>query len=101
MLELNDDTFESETKNDLVIVEFTASWCPPCKVQKPILEKLEEETKLKVCFIDYDKNKSTASNFNIKSLPTLLFFKDGLLVETKVGLTKVDTINKILDKIKG
>ena len=75
---ITDATFEAETKEGLVLVDFWATWCGPCRMQAPILEKLSEELsedELKILKIDVDENPETARAFGIMSIPTLLFKK--------------------------
>ena len=77
---ITDATFEAETKEGLVLVDFWATWCGPCRMQAPILEKLSEELsedELKILKMDVDENPETARTFGIMSIPTLLFKKDG------------------------
>ena len=77
---ITDATFEAETKEGLVLVDFWATWCGPCRMQAPILEKLSEELsddELKILKMDVDENQETARAFGIMSIPTLLFKKDG------------------------
>ena len=75
---ITDATFEQETKDGLVLVDFWATWCGPCRMQGPILDKLSEELSedvLKIVKIDVDENPNTARAFGIMSIPTLLFKK--------------------------
>ena len=77
---ITDATFEAETKEGLVLVDFWATWCGPCRMQAPILEKLSQELsedELKILKMDVDENPNTARTFGIMSIPTLLFKKDG------------------------
>lgn len=80
---ITDATFEAETKEGLVLVDFWATWCGPCRMQAPILEKLSEELsedELKILKMDVDENPETARAFGIMSIPTLLFKKMGRLL---------------------
>ena len=75
---ITDATFEAETKEGLVLVDFWATWCGPCRMQGPILDKLSEELsedELKILKMDVDENPETARAFGIMSIPTLLFKK--------------------------
>ena len=81
---ITDATFEAETKEGLVLVDFWATWCGPCRMQAPILEKLSQELsedELKILKMDVDENPETARAFGIMSIPTLLFKKDGQVVK--------------------
>jgi len=86
---VTDDTFESEIEKHagLAIVDFWATWCGPCRMIAPILEQLATEYagKVKVAKLDVDTNIRTATRFNVRSIPLLLFFKDGKVVDQIVG----------------
>ena len=86
---VTDADFESEVeKHDgLTVVDFWATWCGPCRMIAPILDQLavEYQGKVKVTKLDVDSNIKTASRFNVRSIPTILFFKDGKLVDQVIG----------------
>jgi len=86
---VTDDTFESEIEqhSGLAVVDFWATWCGPCRTIAPILEQLANEYagKVKVAKLDVDTNIRTATRFNVRSIPLLLFFKDGKVVDQIVG----------------
>ena len=86
---VTDANFASEVEQaqGLTIVDFWATWCGPCRVIAPILEQIAQERagELKVAKVDVDENVQTAARFNIRSMPTLLFFKDGKPVGQIVG----------------
>ena len=86
----NENDFEDEVlKSNLpVIVDFWAEWCGPCKMLTPILEELSDEMKnvINVVKVNLDNNQDLAMKYSIRSIPTLLLFKEGTLVDTKVGL---------------
>jgi thioredoxin 1 len=86
---ITDDNFQAEIENaeGLTMVDFWAAWCGPCRMIAPIVEQLatEYEGKLKVGKLDVDANQRTSTRFNVRSIPTILFFKDGKMVDQIVG----------------
>jgi thioredoxin 1 len=86
---VNDENFELEIEkhSGLAVVDFWATWCGPCRMIAPILDQLatEYEGKVKVAKLDVDTNIKTATRFNVRSIPLLLFFKDGKVVDQIVG----------------
>lgn len=86
---VTDQTFgdEVEKASGLTLIDFWAVWCGPCRMVAPIVEQLadEYEGKLKVLKLDVDSNLQTSTRFNVRSIPTLLFFKDGKVVDQVVG----------------
>jgi thioredoxin 1 len=87
--DVTDATFAAEVEQaeGLTIVDFWATWCGPCRMISPILEQIATERagQVKVAKLDVDDNMQTAARFNIRSMPTLLFFKDGKPVGQIVG----------------
>ncbi|WP_341527590.1 thioredoxin [Nostoc sp. UHCC 0302] len=81
------DTLLSEEK--VVVVDFTATWCGPCRLISPLIEQLAQEYKgrAKVVKVDVDENKPLFKKFGLRSIPAVLIFKDAELVETIVGVT--------------
>ena len=84
-LEVNDSDFELqiEQHKGLAVVDFWATWCAPCRMVAPLLDQLalEYEGKAKVAKVDVDVNIKTSTKFNVRSIPAILFFKDGKLVD--------------------
>ena len=99
---ITDATFEAETKEGLVLVDFWATWCGPCRMQAPILEKLSQEfseDELKILKMDVDENSETARAFGIMSIPTLLFKKDGQVVKQVAGVHTAAQIKDIVAEL--
>ena len=86
----NENDFEDEVLRSKlpVIVDFWAEWCGPCKMLTPILEDLSDEMKdeINVVKVNLDENQDLAMKYSIRSIPTMLLFNDGNLIDTKVGL---------------
>ena len=100
IVELTDDNFEGEVlKSDVpVLVDFTATWCGPCKALAPVVEGLANEAggKYKVAKLDIDDASETARKYRVMSVPTVLVFKGGQVKGQHVGLTNKDTLVKLL-----
>lgn len=96
------DTFENEViehVDTLVLVDFWAEWCGPCKSIAPVLEEVSESMAdtVKVCKVDVDTNNELAARYNVRGIPTLLLFKNGQQVETKVGAVGKDVIVQMVE----
>ncbi len=99
---VTDDTFAAsvEQTQGLVLVDFWAEWCGPCRAIAPILEDLAKSNagKVRIAKLDVDANQRTSMRWNVRSIPTLLFFKDGKHVDTVVGLVPKATLQERINK---
>lgn len=95
-----DQSFSSEISDGLVLVDFWAPWCGPCKMIAPVLEELDAEMSatVKIVKVDVDVNQETASNFGIMSIPTLVLFKDGQPVDKVVGFNPKEALVELVNK---
>ncbi len=95
-----DQSFTEETGSGLVLADFWAPWCGPCKMIAPVLEEIDSEMsdKVKIVKLDVDENQETASKFGVMSIPTLLLFKDGNVVEQVVGFQPKEALVEIINK---
>jgi thioredoxin 1 len=101
--EIKDQDFDQEVlKSGLpVVVDFWAPWCGPCRQIAPVVDKLSEEYKgkLKFCKVNVDENHDTASKYHVMSIPTLIFFKKGQLVEQSIGGVSEKTLRSKLQEL--
>ncbi len=99
--EVGDQNFDTEVLNSPVpvLVDFWAAWCAPCRMLAPAVEAVaaKYEGKAKVVKLNVDENMVTAGKYNIRGIPTLLLFKDGVIKEQIVGNTTKETISKMID----
>ncbi len=100
IVNVTDQNFTEATSKGLVLADFWAPWCGPCKMIAPLLEEIdgEMEEKVQIVKLYVDENQETAGNFGVMSIPTLLLFKDGEVVDQVIGFQPkealVDLINK-------
>ena len=94
IIDLNDGNFSSEISDGLVLVDFWAPWCGPCRMQTPILERLASNEKIsaKIMKLNTDEAPSIAQNMGIQSIPTLILFRDGVEVDRMVGVQTEDLL---------
>lgn len=94
IIEGNLDNFKEEIKEGLVLVDFYATWCGPCKMIAPVLEEIDTEigNEIKILKVDVDQNQSIANEYSVMSIPTLLLFKDGKVISKCVGFTPKEAL---------
>src|SRR6476469_6025862 len=101
-IEFNDASFDTDVINSEVpvLVDFWAEWCGPCRMMGPTVDQVATEYsgKVKVGKIDVDSNQQTAARYGIRGIPTLLLFKDGKIVEQKVGAIGKPEFQRMLEK---
>jgi len=99
---IKDETeFDSLLANEsLLVVDFTATWCGPCRVISPLIDQLAEdyEERAKVFKIDLDTNKAIGKRFGIKSIPAVMFFQQGELKETIIGVKKYEDFSGAMER---
>jgi thioredoxin 1 len=103
IVHLTDANFKQEVLESKlpVLIDFWATWCAPCRIIAPIVEELSREFdgRLKVCKLDVDSNQNTAIEYGIRSIPTLLFFKNGTVVGQIIGAVAKNKIVEQIEKI--
>ena len=103
VIKLNDKNFNKEVieADKLVLVDFYADWCGPCKMMSPIIDKIAEENNdtVKVCKLNVDEAQDIAMEYDVMSIPTLIMFKNGNIVDTMVGLQAKEVIEEKLKNL--
>jgi len=103
VINLTIDNFEDEVENSSVpvLVDFWASWCGPCRMIAPIVDQLADEFdgKVKIAKVNVDENRDLAIRFNVMSIPTLLLFKDGEVVNQLIGARPKAELVKMLQSV--
>ena len=94
---------EVEKQSGAVVVDFTATWCPPCKMLAPVFERVAQnyEGKAKFFKVDIDENVEVAAKYGVQNIPNLLFFKDGQVVDQSVGFIPEGQLSSKVDGVLG
>lgn len=94
-----DQTFEQDTQQGVVLIDFWATWCGPCRMQSPVVDALSEQMP-DVAFykMDVDENPATPRQFRIMSIPTLMIKKDGQVVDQLIGYHSADQLKQVLNQ---
>jgi thioredoxin 1 len=101
LVAFTDQNFKQHLKTKVVLVDFWAEWCQPCKIQGPIVSQVaadNEDDNVKVGKMDVEKNQKTAQQLGIRNIPTLIIFKNGKEFERLVGLKNKNVLNKAIAK---
>jgi len=99
-LEITDKNFNDIiSKNKTVLVDFWAEWCGPCRIISPVIEELanEYEGKAIIGKLDVDSNQESSVKYEVRSIPTIITFKDGEIVDRQVGAVPKETLKNIVD----
>lgn len=95
----NVNNFENLISNDVVLVDFFANWCGPCKMLSPVLDDIaSERSNVKIVKVDVDKNEELAKKYGIMSIPTLLLFKNGQVINKHIGYISKDMLIEMIGK---
>jgi len=100
IIELNNEVFNNEIKDGLVLVDFYAVWCGPCKMMHPVIDELVKNNDVKVVKVNVDNHEELARKYAVMSIPTLMLFKDGKEVEKNIGFTPREVLENWIKKNK-
>jgi len=100
-IELTNDNFEATTTSGVALVDFWAPWCGPCRMIAPVIDELAEEFdgKAAICKVNTDEQQELSTKFGVKSIPTIVFMKDGEVVDTMVGAASKQAFSDKLNSL--
>jgi thioredoxin 1 len=100
VIHVSEGTFDAEVlKSDKpALVDFWAPWCGPCRAIAPVLDEIASEYKVKVAKVNVDENRSLAGNHGVMSIPTMILFKNGKVMDKLIGLVPKERLKELLDK---
>lgn len=95
---VTDQSFTTEIKEGLVLADFWAPWCGPCKMIAPVLEEIDSEmsNKVRIVKLNVDENPETAKAYGVMSIPTLILFKSGVAVDKVIGFQPKETLTELI-----
>lgn len=98
VIEINQENFEKEVKENqgLMLLDFWATWCGPCRMISPVIDQLAEEDNIKVGKINIDNEKDLAYQFEIEVIPTIVVMKDGKEINRSVGFSDINELRKLI-----
>jgi len=99
---ISDSNYKEEVLDNpgVVVVDFFATWCAPCKMLAPVLEELQSEmSEIKIVKIDVDENPITANTYAVQSIPTIKIFKNGTEVATKMGFMPKEALKEVIEEV--
>ncbi|MDD3009452.1 MAG: thioredoxin [Arcobacter sp.] len=99
-IELNQNSMEETIKEGVSLVDFWAPWCGPCRMIAPVIDQLavEFEGKAKICKVNTEEEPDLTAQYQVRSIPTILFFKDGKIVDQLIGATNKATLEEKINK---
>ena len=98
MIHLEKEDFKELIKEGIHLVDFYAEWCGPCKMMMPVLENIQD--KIDIIKVNVDEHENLASEYRVMSIPTLIFFKDGKILNELVGFTPEEELLEIINNLK-
>ena len=100
IINATDQDFKEHTSKGLVLADFWAAWCGPCRMIAPVLEEIDAEMgdQVQIVKIDVDENQATAAEYGVMSIPTLILFKDGEIVDKIIGFRPKEALVEVINK---